>query len=677
MLTRSSVLGKRGQPESTSSLSITTSSKEQLATPDSTPLPKRARKSETLEDGDHNKENIPPFLLTPISGSPSARATRALRRTSTQVVITPTRPRALRRNASTPSLARSPTKEISELRIATPPPTPPTALLPLHTRVRALLRATCNNSQALISGRDAERDAILDFVTRFVDCTAMDDDTGAFSLFISGTPGTGKTALVNAILRDISTQKQKDIKIVSINCMSLKGLDGLWERMLEELNDGTKSKVTGKKLKGREAVKSLLSTMTGKCILILDELDHITANTQSLTSIFTLAESVSDTLRMIGIANTHTLTSSTTTTAFSSSQNVRTIHFAPYTPTQLQVIIETRLSSLSSQDTESDISASLKKLLPPPAVMLLTKKVAALTGDVRSLFEVLRGAIDLAVVAVKPSNDDENPLNAPVASVTPAHILAALKAYTPASGSSKGTSAAPTAAPSGGNSEILNKVRNLGLQARLVLLAILLASKRLEAGLSLSISGNATISASPRKPTASPTKRTTSMSTSAPSSATPSLETSSLHTYYTNVLSRTENGLFEPVTRSEFGDLIGVLEGAGLVSLSSSMLPTASPSKLKRTFSRTASFGAGVMGKNGAGTVGEVRLVEGVWGDEILRGLGASNATPAVDSQDAQQEEVRAIYERESTRLARDVKAVAQRLAAANRKDTFEGAFED
>ena len=29
--------------------------------------------------------------------------------------------------------------------------------------------------------------------------------------------------------------------------------------------------------------------------------------------------------------------------------------------------------------------------------MLLTKKVAALTGDVRSLFEVLRGAIDLAV----------------------------------------------------------------------------------------------------------------------------------------------------------------------------------------------------------------------------------------------------------------------------------------
>jgi len=64
--------------------------------------------------------------------------------------------------------------------------------------------------------------------------------------------------------------------------------------------------------------------------------------------------------------------------------------------------------------------------------MLLTKKVAALMGDVRSLFEVLRGAIDLAAAPSTTRNSgDENPFNAPKATVTLQHILAALKTYTP------------------------------------------------------------------------------------------------------------------------------------------------------------------------------------------------------------------------------------------------------
>jgi hypothetical protein len=57
----------------------------------------------------------------------------------------------------------------------------------------------------------------------------------------------------------------------------------------------------------------------------------------------------------------------------------------------------------------------------------------SLTGDIRSLFEVLRGAIDLAVAPSTIRNSvDENPFNTPNATVTPQHILAALKAYTPA-----------------------------------------------------------------------------------------------------------------------------------------------------------------------------------------------------------------------------------------------------
>jgi hypothetical protein len=58
--------------------------------------------------------------------------------------------------------------EISKLVISTPPPIPPTSLLPLHTRARALLQSTCNSSNTEITGRAAER-ASIPFLTNFSD----------------------------------------------------------------------------------------------------------------------------------------------------------------------------------------------------------------------------------------------------------------------------------------------------------------------------------------------------------------------------------------------------------------------------------------------------------------------------------------------------------------------------
>lgn len=376
-------------------------------------------------------------------------------------------------------------------------------------------------------------------------------------------------------------------------------------------------------------------------------------------------------MRLIGIANTHTLTTSATLTP---SKNVQTIHFAPYTATQLQSILQSRLSPLHS----TELATEVKKFLPPPALMLLTKKVAALTGDVRSLFEVLRGAIDLAVApSTTRDSVDENPFNAPKATVTPQHILAALKAYTPAAPISPATnSIANTTTPSTSNGETVTKIRNLGLQAQLVLLIILLGSKRLEVGLSLSTSSNT----SPKKPTVNALKRTAS-SPNPILGAAVGIETGMLHTYYATVLSRSDLGIFKPVSRNEFADLLGILEGVGLVSLSSSLSASgsgSSPSKGKRTFGRSASFGSG-LGKNSAGSVGVVRLVEGLWADEVLRGLGASGSDPSPASDDmpvdARKEEICGIWEQEKSRLTRDLKSLVSSTASSS--ETFAGAFQD
>ncbi len=369
-------------------------------------------------------------------------------------------------------------------------------------------------------------------------------------------------------------------------------------------------------------------------IVVLDEMDHIASSTQALSPLFTLAHTFSSSLRLIGIANTHTLTSSSSTTvSVQSLAGVQTLHFAPYTPEQLLGILQARLAPMLD---DKEILDRTKKFLPTPTLTLLSKKIAAQTGDVRAVFEVLRGAIDLAVIA-SPSID---PLNAPSPVVTPSHILSALKAYAPAGKTTPAS--APSAAGvarKASDSETVTKVRELGLQQRLVLLAALLASKASEAGIP--------ISASPASsPSRSPMKRT--HSSSAVQMKPASHDIGQLHAFYTVILGRAESSVFSPVSRSEFGDLASVLEVVGLFALSGSgSLPTTPRKSGKKNFSRSASFAS-------SGGAQEVRFVQDVRPDEVARGLGLGlDDTPA----DAREEEVRAIYRREQARIVREAKA--------------------
>ncbi|KAG7446093.1 P-loop containing nucleoside triphosphate hydrolase protein [Guyanagaster necrorhizus] len=615
-----SILGKRTHRSELSS----PSNCEQLQTPVPTPNPKRPKTTKTILDGDDNKENIPPYLIQAVnvySSSPiSVRAARALRRTSTEAAIASSRRRPLlpERRASTSSLI-PPSTPIAQLIISTPPPTPP-SLLPIHARARALLRATCDCIGDM-PGRERERSVIRDFITT---CPATSHSRDQWSsLYISGSPGTGKTALVNSLIQSLGTSLD-GMKVVTVNCMALENVEALWERLSEELLGPSKRKRSRKiikgKGKGRETLEDILSSLDNKCLLVLDELDHIAATSQSLSAVFSLPACNSFALCVIGIANTHTLTSSTA--SFSSS--VQTLHFPPYTPAQLLLIVQARLAPL--YDAESAEEA--QKLLPAAPLALLTKKVAALTGDVRSLFEILRGAIDIAVTP-DTSKGVQSSLGF---SVTPAHILGALKAHGPLNKVSSPAASSATARSC--SSEIATKVRSLGLQARLVLLSVLLSSKRTDAGLPLTTSTSS-----------SPTKRSQS---SPRLSVVPSVETSQLHVFYSAVLRRSDSNVFVPVSRSEFGDVVSMLEGFGLVS----MMFVHRSKGGKHSFTRSTSFMQG-MPKNVVS--GNVRLAAGVWPEEVLRGMGIG-ASETLVSDGVIEEEVSALWRQELSRLERDRK---------------------
>jgi cell division control protein 6 len=391
---------------------------------------------------------------------------------------------------------------------------------------------------------------------------------------------------------------------------------------------------------------------------LLDELDHI-SSTQALESIFSLAHAHSDKLRLIGIANTHTLTSMSSSAMDYSDLGVQTLHFAPYTSDNLLAIVKSRLSPIL---TSPGLEREARKFLPPSTLMLLSKKVAAHTGDVRTIFEILRGAMDLAVGSLplpsspKPTTQEERD---EMPSVTPAHVLSALKAYSPSSGS-RDTSTSIT-------SELIAKVRNLGLQARLALLSLSLAIKRVESGLSIHDTP-----ASPKK-SRSPTKRTSSSFTfTCPSSLVRScVDSPSLYGYYVGLISSTRSDTFTPVSRSEFSDLLGVLETNGLVSLfGSSTSAKAGPAR--NGFKRSASL-SGVTAK----ISGEyVRWAEGTRLDEVLRGLGIEDRIESSNdegSSDIMAEELRAIHTKELLKIQRSSKAT---IGAMNH-DVFDDAMED
>lgn len=134
----------------------------------------------------------------------------------------------------------TPARQLGSLSLATPPSTPPA---PLHIRARALLRSTSDSSAVI--GRDAERTSILNFINPFIASTS-DDSIAAHattSMYISGSPGTGKTALVSSILASLEVGATRSLYV---NCMGLKDISILWERVLSAIDVASASTSKGK-----------------------------------------------------------------------------------------------------------------------------------------------------------------------------------------------------------------------------------------------------------------------------------------------------------------------------------------------------------------------------------------------------------------------------------------------
>ncbi|KIO30306.1 hypothetical protein M407DRAFT_20576, partial [Tulasnella calospora MUT 4182] len=395
------------------------------------------------------------------------------------------------------------------------------------------------------------------------------DDKAISTLYISGQPGTGKTALVTDVLKKLAEQDStSSLTPIYVNCTGLSDVKAVWDRVWEEVVQSSGGSA-GSKLKPGEAKKHFESALKRdqgfRCVLVLDEVDYVSKTTSSLSEIYQFARNHSGTLRLIGIANTLTLgaeakraSPATPTKPPRTSLTVvgpqKSMNFTAYTHTDLSTIINARLSPLSAEERTS--------MFNPAALNFLSKKVAAVNGDVRYCLSVLRRCVESAE---KESVDGTGK-----GKVEMKHVLESLRAHE--SAKTGATTGASSGAGSGGSS-ISRTVRNMGLHPRLALVALLIGWRRLQADLPLTVG------------------HTSSKSTT--TSDVEKLTAPTLYNFYVTLLTATvvsdlgEAGPstpFNPVSRGEFQDILGLLETSGLVSF-----PNEVPPALARSISASAS----------------------------------------------------------------------------------------
>jgi len=206
--------------------------------------------------------------------------------------------------------------------------------------------------------------------------------------YISGVPGTGKTATVMEVMRCLqaSSDEYPDFNFYSMNGMRLTCPDQAYVEMWRLLTGDKATPEHAMKLLDARFTKSAPKRATS--IFLVDELDMLCNRKQSvLYNIFDWPSKPEGKLIIIAIANTMDLPERVMMGRVSSRLGLTRQTFQPYTHAQLQTIVASRLEGL--------------EVFQQDAVQLVARKVASLSGDARRALDICRRAAEMAEAAGK------------------------------------------------------------------------------------------------------------------------------------------------------------------------------------------------------------------------------------------------------------------------------------
>jgi len=202
------------------------------------------------------------------------------------------------------------------------------------------------------------------------------------SLYVSGAPGTGKTATLTYLLKT-KTAKYKEI---FINCMVLKSSIAIYREVAKQLNPKAAFKTERDALKVIEAAITASGEMV---LLVLDEVDQLDSKNQDvLYTVFEWPALSGSRLALVGIANALDLTDRVLPRLqVRDVYKPQLLHYPPYTKQQLAEIINTRLQNANDGGPP---------VITSRAVTFLAGKISSLSGDLRKALDVCRRALEMA-----------------------------------------------------------------------------------------------------------------------------------------------------------------------------------------------------------------------------------------------------------------------------------------
>ncbi|PSK37473.1 hypothetical protein B9Z65_2215 [Elsinoe australis] len=216
--------------------------------------------------------------------------------------------------------------------------------------------------------------------------SAISTSTGS-TIYISGTPGTGKTATVREVVGSLNIAVQNDelddFIFVEINGMKVTDPHQSYSLLWQALKGQRVSPSHALELLEREF--STPSPRRTPCVVLMDELDQlVTRNQGVMYNFFNWPQLRHSRLIVLAVANTMDLPERTLSNKISSRLGLTRITFPGYTHQQLIKIIESRLEGVQGVVVESD------------AVQFASRKVAAVSGDARRALDVCRRAVEIA-----------------------------------------------------------------------------------------------------------------------------------------------------------------------------------------------------------------------------------------------------------------------------------------
>lgn len=214
-------------------------------------------------------------------------------------------------------------------------------------------------------------------------------------MYVSGVPGTGKTATVTEVIRALQlkakTDELPDFDYIEINGMKMTEPRQAYVHMYRQLTGKTVPWEQAHSLLERRFI--LASAQRRTTVLLVDELDILCNRRQDVVyNILDWPTKTAARLVVVTIANTMDLPERLLMGKVTSRLGLTRLTFQPYSFKQLQEVVMARLVSTN--------------LFKSEAVQLVARKVASVSGDCRRALDICRRSIEISEASAMETDGD-------------------------------------------------------------------------------------------------------------------------------------------------------------------------------------------------------------------------------------------------------------------------------